>query len=160
MTEKPFIVGFEEWVSLPDLGLPALKAKLDTGARTSALHATNLEPYTARGAGRIRFRVHPVPRQPDIEVTCSAGLLGQRAVTSSNGERELRYVISTTLKIGSLHWPIELTLTDRGTMRYRMLIGRQAMLPGLLVDPKSSFHQARLSHKVYRLKTAGRSSHK
>lgn len=150
MADPPFIVGFEEWIGLPDLSLPALKAKFDTGAKTSALHATNLEPYSERGTDRIRFKVQPVPRHPGIVVVCSAPLLGQRTVTSSNGEKESRYVISTTLAIGARQWPIELTLTNRASMRYRMLIGRQAMQSGLLIDPASSFHQPRRSHAVYR----------
>jgi ribosomal protein S6--L-glutamate ligase len=91
-----------------------------------------------------------VPRRPRIEIACSAPLVDQRLVTSSNGESERRYVISTDLEIGPRLWTIEITLTNRAAMSYRMLIGRQALQPGMLVDPKSSFHQARRSHKVYR----------
>ena len=152
MPEAPFIVGFEEWIGLPGIGLPALKAKFDTGAKTSALHATSLEPYREQGADHIRFKVQPVPRRPAIVVPCTAPLVGRRAVTSSNGEKESRYVIATTLAIGARQWTIELTLTDRSSMRYRMLIGRQAMQSGLLIDPSSSFRQPRLSHAVYRAK--------
>lgn len=150
MAAAPFIVGFEEWVGLPDLSLPALKAKFDTGAKTSALHATSQEPYSEGGADRIRFKVQPVPRHPGIIVTCTAPLLGKRTVTSSNGEKESRYVIVTELAIGARQWPIELTLTNRASMRYRMLIGRQAMQSDLLIDPAASFRQARRSHAVYR----------
>ena len=156
MSQAGFIVGFEEWISLPELGVPALKAKFDTGARTSALHATALEPITRSGVDHLNFTVQPVPRHPEIRILCRAPLLGQRIVTSSNGEKEARYVISTGLNIGPQRWPIELTLTDRGSMRYRMLIGRQAMPTGLLIDPSSSFHQPRLSFRIYRPKTDGR----
>jgi len=149
-TQPPFIVGFEEWVGLPELGLPSLKAKLDTGAKTSALHAVNIEPFCEGGMEKVRFKVHPVPRRPAIEIACVARLVDERPVTSSNGERELRYVIATVLEIGVERWPIELTLTNREGMRYRMLIGRQGMRAGMLIEPTASFRQPRRSHKVYR----------
>lgn len=144
------ILGWEEWVGLPDLGIPSLKAKVDTGARTSALHARLIEPCIKDGASFVRFKVQPVPRRPAIEIACEAPVLGQRAVTSSNGETELRFVIGTIIEVGAQRWPIEITLTNRAMMNFRMLIGRQALLPGMLVDPKTSFHQPRRSHKVYR----------
>lgn len=146
----PFILGFEEWVGLPGLGLPSLKAKLDTGARTSALHARLIEPFIQDGADYVRFKVQPVPRRPGIEIACAAPLIDQRAVTSSNGDTEQRYVIAADLEVGERRWEIELTLTNREGMRYRMLIGRQGMQPGMLIDPTASFHQPRRSHKVYR----------
>jgi len=144
------ILGWEEWVGLPLLGLPSLKAKVDTGARTSALHATDIAPYLQNGDAFVAFNVHPVPRHPNIEVACSARLLDQRIVTSSNGEPERRYVIATELEIGQHRWPIEITLTNREGMRFRMLIGRRALQPGMLVDPSATFHQPRRSHKIYR----------
>jgi ribosomal protein S6--L-glutamate ligase len=145
-----FVLGWEEWAGLPDLGLPSLKAKVDTGAKTSALHARLIEPFTLDGAEFVRFKVQPVPRRPAIEIDCSAPLVDQRMVMSSNGETELRYVIATGIEIGERRWAVEITLTNRAAMSYRMLIGRQALLPGMLVDPCASFHQARRSHKVYR----------
>lgn len=148
--EAPFIVGYEEWAGLPDLGLPSLKVKIDTGARTSALHARLIEPFVADGMAMVRFKVQPVPRRPAIEIDCAARLVDRRRVTSSNGEAELRHVIATDLEIGSRRWPIEVTLTNRASMSYRMLIGRQALQPGMLVDPTTPGHQARRSHKVYR----------
>ena len=146
----PFILGFEEWVGLPALGLPSLKAKVDTGARTSALHARLIEPFTQSGIDWVRFNVQPVPRRPAIEIVCDARLIDRRAVTSSNGDTEQRYVIETDLEIGAERWPVEFTLTNRESMRYRMLIGRQGMRPGMLIDPTASFRQPRRSHKVYR----------
>lgn len=148
--QSHFILGREEWVGLPALGLPSLKAKIDTGARTSALHATQIEPFLLNGAPWVAFKVHPVPRHSQIEIACQAPLLDQRNVTSSNGEPELRYVIATDLEIGDRLWPIEVTLTNRASMRLRMLIGRQALQSGMLIDPSTNFRQPRRSHKIYR----------
>jgi ribosomal protein S6--L-glutamate ligase len=145
-----FILGREEWAGLPELGLPSLKAKIDTGARTSALHAQQIEPFDNNGVSSVRFKVQPVPRRPAIEIVCVAPLLDQRTIMSSNGEREQRCVITTNIEIGDHTWPIEVTLTNRESMRFRMLIGRQALLPGMLIDASATFLQARRSHKVYR----------
>ncbi len=146
----PLILGWEEWVSLPGLGLPAVKAKVDTGARTSALHAALIEPFGAAGSPMVRFVVHPVPGRDDIEIVCSAPVIGRREVASSNGERENRFVIVTDVAIGGLTWPIEITLTNRETMSYRMLLGRQAIRDDMTVEPASSFRQPRLSYRAYR----------
>ena len=94
------VVGWEEWVTLPELGLPALKAKTDTGARTSALHAFSIQPFGSEKKPFVRFGIHPVPDNPDIEVFCSARVVDRREVTSSNGQKELRYVIKTPIIIG------------------------------------------------------------
>lgn len=145
----PFILGWEEWLSLPELGLPAIKAKIDTGARTSALHAHYIEPFGPSHAPLVRFTVHPVARRDDIEIACSAPIADRRDVTSSNGESEQRYVILTRVRIGEREWPIEVTLTNRETMSYRMLLGRQAIQDDMFVDPTASFRQPRLSSKSY-----------
>jgi len=145
----PFILGWGEWVALPDLGLPAIKAKVDTGARTSALHAFSIEPVRSGRRRLVRFGVHPIQRRADIRVECIARLVDQRDVTSSNGDREKRYVISTPIRIGDREWEIEVTLTNRDAMSYRMLLGRQAISGGILVDPASSFRQPRLRYKLY-----------
>jgi ribosomal protein S6--L-glutamate ligase len=146
---KAFILGRREWVALPDLGLPAVKAKVDTGARTSALHAREIEPFGSQMAPRVRFLVHPVPERPEIEVWCEAALLGARGITSSSGETENRFIIETRIKIGPEEWLIELGLTNREGMAHRMLLGRQAIRPGMLVDPANSFLQPKLSPKLY-----------
>jgi ribosomal protein S6--L-glutamate ligase len=143
------MLGWEEWVVLPELGLPAVKAKVDTGARTSALHAFYVEPFGPARARKVRFGVQPVPRRWDIEVECVARLVDRREVRSSNGEREQRYVIETPIRIGEREWPIEVTLTNRNIMTYRMLLGRQAIASDVLVDPSSSFLQPKLGYKVY-----------
>jgi len=145
----PFILGWEEWVALPELGLPAIKAKVDTGARTSALHAVFVEPFGSARSPKVRFGVHPIPRRDDVEIVCAAKVVDRRQVTSSNGERESRYVITTRIRIGEREWPIEVTLTNRNAMTYRMLLGRQAIGEGILVDPASSFRQPRLRYRVY-----------
>jgi ribosomal protein S6--L-glutamate ligase len=140
-------LGWQEWISLPRLGLGAIKAKIDTGARTSALHAFDLEPAAE---GRIAFKVHPIPRRADIVVQCEARLVDSREITSSNGERERRVVIETEIEIAGRRWPIEVTLTNRALMRTRMLLGRQALAEHALVDPAAAVLQPRLSYKVYR----------
>jgi len=145
----PFILGWEEWIALPELGLPAIKVKVDTGARTSALHAVFVEPFGSRRAPKVRFGVHPIRGKADVEIVCEARVVDQREVRSSNGERERRYVISTPLRIADREWPIEVTLTNRDTMVYRMLLGRQAIIEGVLVDPSASFREPRLSSKLY-----------
>lgn len=145
----PLILGWEEWIALPDLGLPAIKAKVDTGARTSALHAVFVEPFGPAKSRKVRFGVHPIPRRSDVEITCVAPLVGKREVRSSNGEREERFVIETPIRIGEAVWPIEITLTNRHMMAYRMLIGRQALASRALVDPSASFKQPKLRYTLY-----------
>ncbi len=148
MTET-LTLGWEEWVALPDLGLPALKAKVDTGARTSALHAFDIEPFGPAGRPKLRFAIHPIPNRLDLTIACSAAIKDRREVTSSNGETELRYVIETPLRIGDAQVPVEITLTDRTAMAYRMLLGRQAIQPDWVVSPTESFCQPRLSYDIY-----------
>ncbi len=148
MAER-LILGWEEWIALPELGLPAIKAKVDTGARTSALHAVFIEPFGPAKSRKVRFGVHPIPRRSDVEIICVAPLVDRREVRSSNGEREERYVIETPIRIGERVWPIEITLTDRHMMAYRMLIGRQALSLHALVDPSASFKQPKLRYKLY-----------
>lgn len=153
MGESPhtpdLILGWEEWVSLPQLGLPALRAKVDTGARTSSLHATDIETFGPEARPRVRFMVAPIPGQPELLIPCSAEIVDRRDVTSSNGESESRFVISTQLCIGDHRWPIETTLTDRHGMSMHMLIGRQALGDHIGVAPSERFCQPELSYDVY-----------
>lgn len=131
-------VGWREWLTLPELGLPAIKAKVDTGARTSALHAWRVEPYTHGGAPWVRFHMHPLQRDTELSVVCDAPVHDRRMVSDSGGHREMRHVIETPIELADYSWDIEVTLTDRDTMLFRMLLGRQAM-PGLRVFPDASF---------------------
>lgn len=131
-------IGWREWLALPGLGLPAIKAKVDTGARTSALHAWRVEPYEHGGAPWVRFEMHPLQRDNELSITCEAPLHDRRAVSDSGGHREMRYVIETEVRLADRNWSIEVTLTDRDTMLFRMLLGRQAMR-GLRVVPDASF---------------------
>ncbi|MCK0171846.1 30S ribosomal protein S6--L-glutamate ligase [Aliiroseovarius sp. S1123] len=145
-----FSMGWEEWLSLPELGLPAMKAKVDTGAKTSALHAFAIEPFGSEKRPMVRFAIHPDPDDPSLEIVCSAPVKDRRQVTSSNGESELRYVIETVVSMGERDWPVEVTLTDRGSMAYRMLLGRTALVGDVQVDPSSGFLQPELSYDAYR----------
>lgn len=136
---KKKIIGWREWVKLPDLGVVRIKAKIDTGARTSALHAFRITPFSKYGAAYVRFVLHPLQRRKTPEVPCVALVIDHRRVTDSGGRVEERYVIRTTLKIGNTLWPVELTLTNRDQMGFRMLIGRQAVRRRYIVDPSRSF---------------------
>ena len=142
-------LGWEEWVSLPDLGLPALRAKVDTGARTSALHAYEIERFGPASKPKVRFAVHPIPGRDDLSIPCSAEIIDRREVISSNGEAESRYVIRTNIKVGTKSWPIEVTLTDRRGMSNHMLLGRQALTEAVTVVPAEKFQQPELSFDVY-----------
>lgn len=146
----PLTFGWEEWLSLPDLALPAIKAKVDTGARTSAIHALDIEPFGPIHRPRVRFVVQPLPYSSEVEVVCSADLVDRREVTSSNGDTELRFVISTPVVVAGRVYPIEVSLTNREGMAYRMLLGRQALeVMGAYVDPTMGCHQPELSYDVY-----------
>ena len=132
-------LGWREWVTLPDLGLPHIKAKVDTGARTSAIHAFALKTYEKDGAERVEFRMHPNQKDVETVVVCDAAVIDKRVVTDSGGHKEERLVIETTLRIGEHEWPIEATLTARDDMLFRMLIGRTAMKGRVVVNPGRSY---------------------
>jgi hypothetical protein len=145
-------IGWREWVALPDLGLPAIKAKIDTGARTSALHAFLIEPYQQDGVDMLRFLIHPIQRNQNFQVECHCPVFDVREVTDSGGHRETRYVIQSNIRIGNGSWPIDLTLTNRDTMSFRMLLGRKAMEQRFIVDPGSSYINGKLGpRKLYGL---------
>jgi hypothetical protein len=145
-------IGWREWVALPDLGLPAIKAKIDTGARTSALHAFLIEPYQEAGIDMLRFLIHPIQRNQEFQVECHCPVFDVREVTDSGGHREMRYVVQSNVTIGNGNWPIELTLTNRDTMSFRMLLGRKAMEERFVVNPGASYINGKLGpRKLYGL---------
>ena len=133
------VLGWREWIALPDLGIDAIKVKVDTGARTSALHAFKMRTFEENGVKRVRFQVHPMQRRKRPSIECEADVIDERRVTSSNGQKELRLVIRTRVEIGDKSWPVELTLTNRDEMSFRMLLGRQAVRGRAIIDPGRSF---------------------
>ncbi len=133
------LVGWREWISLPELGIDKIKAKVDTGARTSALHAFALRPFKEGNQHRIHFDIHPFQHNTNKIITCEAEVIDLRWVSDSGGHKEERYVIRTPILMGDISWPIEITLTERDTMLFRMLLGRSAIRQRFLVNPARSF---------------------
>lgn len=132
------IIGWREWTSLPDLGLIAIKGKVDTGAKTSSLHAFDIALEKKGTKTYVNFKVHPIQGDFTVVINCRAPLVDIRSVTDSGGHKEERYVIKTTLVLGNIKKKIELTLSNRETMRFRMLIGRAA-LKHFYIDPSQSY---------------------
>jgi ribosomal protein S6--L-glutamate ligase len=145
--EDKLVVGWHEWCSLPKLGLPAIKAKIDTGAKTSALHAFDIEYYRKNHKDFVRFYIHPVQGDDDLIIRCRAKIIDTRVVMSSNGHKEERFVISTPLTINGRGWDIEVTLSNRDPLTFRMLLGREAMARQVIVDPHRKDIQGKLSKK-------------
>ncbi len=145
-------LGWREWVSLPELGLPALKAKIDSGAKTSVLHAYHTERYEADGVDMVTFLIHPIQKNYDFYVECHAPIIDHREVSDSGGHREMRYVIESNILIGTTSWPIEISLTNRDTMRFRMLLGRRAIENRAIIEPAASYLNGKLyPRKLYQL---------
>lgn len=138
---SPILIGWREWVSLPELGIPRLKTKVDTGARTSALHAFCVEIIEKTPQKKqVCFSIHPQPKRfPEKTITCIADLIDIREITDSGGHKEQRCVIQTPVVLGLESWPIEITLTSRDNMRFRMLLGRTALGTRFIVDPNHSY---------------------
>jgi len=133
------LLGWREWVSLPELGIEKIKAKIDTGARTSALHAFAIIPFEENNQQKIQFDMHPMQKDTETVIRCTANVIDKRWVSDSGGHREERYVISTPVFIGDKYWPIEITLTERDTMLFRMLLGRSAIKRRFAINPALSF---------------------
>lgn len=141
------ILGWREWVSLPGLGIHKIKAKIDTGARTSALHAFSLNPFVENNASKISFEIHPFQHNTSEVVHCVANVVDKRLVTDSGGHEEERYVIETPMTIAGQTWSIEITLTERENMLFRMLLGRSALRKRFIINPARSFVSTRIKTK-------------
>ena len=133
------LVGWREWINLPDLGVDRIKVKVDSGARTSALHAFNLQAFQQDDQEWVTFSLHPLQENTQVEVPCRALVKEHRIVRDSGGHEETRVVIETNVTLGDESWPIELTLTDRENMGFRMLLGRNAVKGLFYIDPTQSF---------------------
>ncbi|MGB7342682.1 MAG: ATP-dependent zinc protease [Pirellulaceae bacterium] len=141
------IMGWREWISLPDLDLPRMKAKIDTGARSSSLHAFDINTFTRDDQVFVRFDVHPVQRSDRKSVTCEAKVHDVRHIRSSSGDTQERFVILTKVQWKNEVWPVELTLADRSEMGFRMLVGREAIRGRMLVNPGKSYFGGRPKRK-------------
>jgi len=149
---EKFLIGWEEWCALPDLHLPAIKAKIDTGARTSAIHAFDIKTYHHHHELWVKFCIHPLQKNKKLTKRCKAKVIDKRYVMSSNGHKESRYVIETRLTMNGHTWPIEVTLSNRDPLAFRMLLGREAMCGHVIIDPmKSMLTKKFISKKAYEL---------
>lgn len=132
-------IGWREWVSFPDLGIDAIKAKVDTGARSSAIHAIHVERFTRDGDDWVRWQVHPIQRDTDQTVDCEAPIHDRRDIRSSSGHNHTRIVVRVPLSLGDRTFPIDLTLARRDVMGFRLLLGREAIRGRFVIDPGRSY---------------------
>ncbi len=139
LNKQSVAVGWREWCALPSLGVPLIKAKIDTGARTSAIHAFDITPFKRGGKSWVKFYLHPIQGNNSIIVGCVAEVIDQRSIMSSNGQKEHRYVIQTALQFAEQQWNIELTLSNRDPLRFRILLGRAALQGRTIIDPAHSY---------------------
>jgi ribosomal protein S6--L-glutamate ligase len=148
MLKDKMIIGSEEWFTFPNLNIPYIKARIDSGAKTSALHAININSFIRDNENWVKFDINPLQNNTKAVIHCEAKLIDKRVVKSSSGFREQRYVIETELKVGEESWNIEMTLTNRDSMGFRMLLGREAMSGRLLVDPEQKYVLGQTSSEV------------
>ena len=141
------VIGWREWVGLPDLGIKSIKAKVDSGARSSSLHAFDIETFEMNGKPWVRFKVPPIQRRDDRIVSVESPVLEMRKVRSSSGKATLRPVIYTRVSLLGITWPVELTLADRTKMKFRMLLGRQAFRERFLLDAGRSYYGGKPKRK-------------
>jgi len=141
------LIGWQEWCSIEGLSMPAIKAKIDTGARTSAIHAVDIKPFTRDNQLHVSFIVYPLQRNTEVKIECTAPVVDQRSVMSSNGSQEDRYVIRTDISMGDNRWEIELTLSDRDPLRFRLLLGREALKGRVLINPEKKCCLTKLTSK-------------
>ncbi|MBI2602427.1 MAG: ATP-dependent zinc protease [Deltaproteobacteria bacterium] len=141
------VIGWREYVSLHELGIGKIKAKIDTGARTSTLHAFDVKEYSVGTMTFVRFKVHPVQRNTRELVSCRAALVGKRLIKDSGGKVTVRHVIETEITLNARTWTLELTLVNRDEMGFRMLLGRQAIRGHFMIDPSRSFLMSKKKRK-------------
>ncbi len=137
--KEKLVVGWREWAHLPDLDVERIKVKIDTGAKTSAIHAFDIKPFTYMGNPWVQFEVHPLQDNDMLSNTCTCPIIDHRWITSSTGHRQKRFIIRTRLVIGEFSSDIDISLANRDEMGFRFLLGRNAMKGHLLVDPTHSF---------------------
>ncbi len=137
------IIGACEWIALPELSIERIRARVDTGAKSCALHATDIEKFERDGDLWLRFKAHLGHARPSSSRLCEARLADERRVRSTSGDVESRFTIRTPIIIGHSRWMVDITLTDRAQMRYRMLLGRTAMENHALVYPARTFLQGK-----------------
>lgn len=147
-TESKIELGWREWVGLPQLGIFSIKAKVDTGTRTSALHAFEVEEFEFDEKNFIRFKVHPRQKDDELVVECVSEVIEKRIIRDSSGKKEARWVIETEIHIGDEVWVSEITLTAHKNMMFRMSLGRTAFSGKAIVDPSMSFNQGRRIKKL------------
>lgn len=143
MPEQLPLLGWREWLALPELNIPYIKVKVDTGARTSALHAFFVDPYKKGGQQWVRFGIHPHPHNLEDAIECDVAVKDRRMVSDSGGHKQRRYFIETPMIIGRTQFMAEMTLTNRDTMKFRMLLGRTAIDGRFMVNPTESYLQGR-----------------
>ena len=146
------VIGWREWVSLPELGIKAIKVKVDSGARSSSIHAFDLKTFERDGVRWVRFKVHPIQRSRENVVAVEAAILEFRSVRSSSGIAKMRPVIVTNVELLGTIWPVELTLASRDEMGFRMLLGREAFRGRFLVDGGKSYYGGRIKRKTQKRK--------
>ncbi len=145
------LIGWQEWCALPKLHLPAIKAKIDTGAKTSALHASEVKPFHRQGELFVHFKVHPLQKVRDLEIDCTAPVIDHRVIMNSGGHKELRYIIQTTIVLGTLKWDIDISLTNREPLAFRMLLGRDALKQDFLIEPGKKLYQGKYTKREIKL---------
>lgn len=150
MNDSRPVIGWREWISLPDHGISAMKVKVDTGARTSSLHAEHIEIHDDDGVRTVRFTCRPWQRSDADAVTIELPLLSEEQVRSSNGAVELRPVVALSMRLSGVRWQSPVTLTDRSDMGFRMLLGRTSMAGRFLVDPSASYLAGRATPELRR----------
>lgn len=139
MTAEKFMVGCTENCDLPGLGITDLEVRVDTGAKTSSLHVDNIKKFKRSGKTWVSFDIHPTVHNVNDIICCESPLKDVRKIKSSNGTSEERYIVRTTIRMNKQEWKIDISLTDRSDMSYLMLLGREAMLDRIIVDPSETF---------------------